>query len=158
MRKMAKKLKISPRTMHRICHNDLKMSPYKLQKRRLILGPTIEKRLARSKLLTRFLTSTVRQNSSITSCQVINDLMSKYTKLPRSWRSKNYFFQLMKNVDFVAEEEVIQGIRQAKCHTLFVDEGNDISLTKMLTLYIKYCTADNCHILTKTMLAQIMPL
>ena len=37
--------------MHRISHDDLKMSPNKLQKRQLILGATIEKRLARSKLL-----------------------------------------------------------------------------------------------------------
>ena len=41
VRKMAKESKISPRTMHRICHDDLKMSPYKLQKRQLILGATI---------------------------------------------------------------------------------------------------------------------
>ena len=51
MRKMAKESKISPKTMHRICYDDLKMSPYKLQKRQLILGATIEKRLAGSKLL-----------------------------------------------------------------------------------------------------------
>ena len=43
MRKMAKESKISPRTMCRICHDDLKMSPYKLQKRQLILKATIEK-------------------------------------------------------------------------------------------------------------------
>ena len=42
MRKMTKESKISPRTMRRICHNDLKISPYKLQKRQLILGATIE--------------------------------------------------------------------------------------------------------------------
>ena len=51
MRKMAKKSKISPRIIRRICHNDLKMLPYKLQKRQLISGATIKKRLARSKLL-----------------------------------------------------------------------------------------------------------
>ena len=42
MTKMAKDFKISPRTMHRISHDDLKMSPNKLQKRQLILGATIE--------------------------------------------------------------------------------------------------------------------
>ena len=47
MRKMAKE----SRTMHRICHDDVKMSPYKLQNKQLISEATIEKRLARSKLL-----------------------------------------------------------------------------------------------------------
>ena len=42
MRKMEKESKISPRTMCKICHDDLKMSPYKLQKRQLISGATIE--------------------------------------------------------------------------------------------------------------------
>ena len=37
--------------MCRICHDDLKLSPYKLRKRQLILGVTIETKLARSKLL-----------------------------------------------------------------------------------------------------------
>ena len=60
----------------------------------------------------------VKLNSSILSCQVINDHMSKYTKLPSSWRSKNYGFKFLKSIDFVAREEVIQSIRQAKCHTL----------------------------------------
>ena len=78
--------------------------------------------------------------------------MSKYTKLPSSWRSKNY------GIDFVAWEKVIQSIRQAKCHTLIIDESNDISSTKMLILYIKYCAADGCRLLTKTVLAGIMPL
>jgi len=68
-------------------------------------------------------------NSSILSCQVINSHMSKYTKLPRSWRSKNYGFEFLKSIDFVAREEAIQSIRQAKYHTLIIDESNDISST-----------------------------
>ena len=59
---MAKELKISPRAMRRICHNDLKMSPYKLQKRQLISGETIEKKLARSKLLLKRLKNGTLQN------------------------------------------------------------------------------------------------
>ena len=51
MRKMAKEAKTSPRTIGRICKIDLKMSPYKLQKRQLLSKPTIEKRLTRCKLL-----------------------------------------------------------------------------------------------------------
>ena len=67
--------------------------------------------------------------------------------------------QVRESIDFVAREEVIQSIRQAKCHTLIIiDESNDISSTKMLILYIKYCTADGCRLLTKTVFAGIMPL
>ena len=67
MRKMAKQSKMSPRTMRRICHDDLKMSPYKLQKRQLILGATIEKRLARSKLLLKQLKNGTLQNLIFTN-------------------------------------------------------------------------------------------
>ena len=66
MRKMAKKSKISPRTMGRICQDDLKVSPYKLQKRQLISGATIAKRLARSKLLLKQLKNGTLQNPIFT--------------------------------------------------------------------------------------------
>ena len=62
MRKMEKEFKISPRIMRKICYNDLKMSPYKLQKRQLISGATIEKRLARSKPLLKRLKNGTLQN------------------------------------------------------------------------------------------------
>ena len=62
MRKMAKESKISPTTMGRVCSDDLKMSPYKLQKRQLILVATIEKRLARSKLFLKRLKNGTLQN------------------------------------------------------------------------------------------------
>ena len=52
-------------------------------------------------------------NSSILSCQVINNHMSKYTKLPCSWRSKNYGFEFLKSIDFVAREEVMQTVAYA---------------------------------------------
>ena len=46
----------------------------------------------------------------------------------------------------------MQSIRQATCHTLIIDESNDISSTKMLILY----TADDCRLMTKTMFAGII--
>ena len=49
----------------------------------------------------------VKLNSSIFSCQVINDHMSKYIKLPRLWWSKNYGYEFLKSIDFVAREEVM---------------------------------------------------
>ena len=84
--------------------------------------------------------------------------MSKYTKLPRSWRRKNYGFEFLKSIDFVARKEVMQSIRQATCLTLIVDESNDISSTKMLIFYIKCCTADDCHLMTKRVFVGIIPL
>ena len=100
----------------------------------------------------------VKVNSPILSCQVINDHMSKYIKLPRSWRSKNYGFEFLKSIDFVAREKVMQSIKQATYHTLIIEECNDISSNKMLILYIKYCTADDCRLMTKTVFAGIIPL
>ena len=54
--------------MRRICHNDLKMSPYMLQKRQLISANilVIEKRLAKSKLLLKRLKNGTLQNLSFT--------------------------------------------------------------------------------------------
>ena len=72
MRKMAKESKISPRTMRRICHNDFKMSPYKLQKRQLISGPTIEKRLARSK-------NYCWNDSKMARCKILSLVMRSYS-------------------------------------------------------------------------------
>ena len=46
----------------------------------------------------------------------------------------------------------MQSIRQATCHTLIIDESNDISSTKMLILY----TADDCRLLTETLFARII--
>ena len=94
----------------------------------------------------------VKLNSSILSCQVINGHMPKYIKLPRLWRSKNYSFEFLKSIEFVARKEVMQSIRQATCHTLIIDESNDISSTKMLILY----TADDCCLLTETLFAWII--
>ena len=79
--------------------------------------------------------------------------MTKYTKMLRLWRSKNYGSEFLKSIDFVSREEVMQSIRQATCHTLIIDENNDISSTKMLILYIKYCTANDFRLMTKTVFA-----
>ena len=86
----------------------------------------------------------------------MNICQSTYTKLPRLWRSKNYGFEFLKNIDFVAREEVMQSIRQATCHTLIIDEINDISSTKIPIVYIKYCTSNDCRLMTKIVFAGII--
>ena len=67
-------------------------------------------------------------------------------------------FEFLKSIDFVTREEVMQSRREATCHTLIIDESNDISSNKMLILYIKHCTADDCRLMTKTVFARIIPL
>ena len=53
----------------------------------------------------------------------------------------------------------MQNIRQATCHTLIIDESNDISSTKMLIFVhtVQY-TADDWRLMTKTVFAGIIPL
>ena len=54
----------------------------------------------------------------------------------------------------------MQSIRKATRHILIIDESNNISSTKMLILYMKYCrpTADDYRLMTKTVFAGIIPL
>uniref|UniRef100_A0A8C1MMI3 HAT C-terminal dimerisation domain-containing protein n=1 Tax=Cyprinus carpio TaxID=7962 RepID=A0A8C1MMI3_CYPCA len=55
-----------------------------------------------------------------------------------SWRSKNYAFEFVECINSVVQTEMISSIRNARVHTLIVDESTDISVHKMLVLYIKF--------------------
>jgi Domain of unknown function (DUF4371) len=77
-------------------------------------------------------------NTSMLSVMDIHDHMAKYLKLPESWRSKNYGFEFVECIDSVVKEICMKEIREAEFHTLIVDESTDISVTKMLIIYIKY--------------------
>ena len=77
-------------------------------------------------------------NASMLSITNIHDHMAKYLKLPDSWRSKNYAFEFLECINSVVKEICMQEIRESKFHTLIVDESTDISVTKMLIIYIKY--------------------
>lgn len=59
---MTKEAETSPRTMQRICRDDLGMSPYNIQKRQLLSSAIIEKRLARSKMLLNCIKDGILQN------------------------------------------------------------------------------------------------
>lgn len=85
-------------------------------------------------------------NASMLSVMDIHDHMAKYMKLPDSWRSKNYAFEFVECIDSVVKEICMQEIRESAFHTLIVDESTDISVTKMLIIYIKYRPAGTkCH-------------
>ena len=57
MRLLAKTADVSPRTMRRVVHDDLKMSSFTLQKRQTLSAAVKQKRLERSKALLRELKS-----------------------------------------------------------------------------------------------------
>ena len=80
----------------------------------------------------------VKMNISLLSVQDINEHMTKYVKIPDSWRSKNYAFTFLEIINFIVKKEIIEEIRRADFHTLTVDESTDISTTKCLILYFKF--------------------
>ncbi|KAK0044069.1 E3 SUMO-protein ligase [Biomphalaria pfeifferi] len=80
----------------------------------------------------------IKINSSMLSVQDIHDHVGKYVKIPESWRSKNYAFEFSECVNSVVKTEMFTEIKNAAYHTLIVDESTDISVSKMLILYMKY--------------------
>ncbi|KAK0041995.1 E3 SUMO-protein ligase [Biomphalaria pfeifferi] len=80
----------------------------------------------------------IKINSSMLSVQDIHDNVGKYVKIPESWRSKNYAFEFSECVNSVVKTEMFTEIKNAAYHTLIVDESTDISVSKMLILYMKY--------------------
>ena len=80
----------------------------------------------------------VKMNISLLSVQDINSHMSKYVRIPESWRSKNYAFEFLESINVVINQEIMEKIASANFHTLTVDESTDISISKCLILYFKY--------------------
>lgn len=80
----------------------------------------------------------IKMNASILSVQQIHDHMAKYVSIPESWRSKNYAFEFVNSINEIVQNETMCSVKNAPWHTLIVDESTDISVHKMLVLYIKY--------------------
>ena len=80
----------------------------------------------------------IDMNASVLAVQKIHDHMAKYVSIPEHWRSKNYAFEFVKSINNIVQEENMCSIRNAPWHTLIVDESTDITVHKMLVLYIKY--------------------
>jgi hypothetical protein len=98
----------------------------------------------------------VKINSSMLSVQAIHDHVAKYVKIPESWRSKNYAFEFIECINSTIRSEILLEIKNAAYHTLIVDESTDISVSKMLILYMKFRNAnDSVH---KTVFAGIVKL
>lgn len=85
-------------------------------------------------------------NASMLSVVDIHNHMAKYLALPEGWRSKNYAFEFVESIDSVVKDICMEEIRESAFHTLIVDESTDISVTKMLIIYIKYRpVGTKCH-------------
>ncbi|KAL1270815.1 hypothetical protein QQF64_029831 [Cirrhinus molitorella] len=77
-------------------------------------------------------------NVSMLSFQQIYDHMAKYVSIPESWRSRNYAFEFVNSVNQIVQNETMCKVKNAPWHTLIVDESADITMHKMLVLYVKY--------------------
>lgn len=98
----------------------------------------------------------IKINASMLSVQDIHNHMAKYLDLPDSWRSKNYAFEFVEAINAVVQSEIMNSVREARFHTLIADESTDITVHKMLVLYIKFREKDEVH--HKTVFAGIIQL
>lgn len=98
----------------------------------------------------------IKINASMLSVQDIHNHMAKYLDLPDSWRSKNYAFEFVESINAVVQSEIMNSVREARFHTLIADESTDITVHKMLVLYIKFREKDEVH--HKTVFAGIIQL
>nr|XP_033818665.1 E3 SUMO-protein ligase KIAA1586-like [Geotrypetes seraphini] len=80
----------------------------------------------------------VKLNLSMLSVQEFHNHMAKYVKIPDSWRSKNYAFEFLDCINAIVKRETFTEIRRSPFHTLIIDESTDISVSKMLIIYIKF--------------------
>ena len=80
----------------------------------------------------------IKMNASMLSVQEIHDHMAKYASIPEGWRNKNYAFEFVNSINEIVQNETICNVKNAPWHTLIVDESTDITVHKMLVLYIKY--------------------
>ena len=80
----------------------------------------------------------IKMNASMLSVQQIHDHMANYVSIPESWRSKNYAFEFVNSINEIVQNETMRNVKNAPWHTLIVDESTDITVKKMLVLYIKY--------------------
>lgn len=98
----------------------------------------------------------IQMNASMLSVQEIHNHLAKYVSLPDSWRSKNYAFEFVESINAVAQAETLESVRNAQVHMLIVDESTDITVHKMLVLYIKF-TEQN-QVVYKTVFTGIVQL
>ncbi|XP_015264821.1 PREDICTED: uncharacterized protein LOC107108815 [Gekko japonicus] len=98
----------------------------------------------------------VQMNESMLSVQEIHDHVAKYAKIPANYRSIKHAFEFVECISAVVKSEVLSEIRESPFHTLIIDESTDITVSKMLIMYIKFRrTGGDLH---KTVFAGIVKL
>lgn len=98
----------------------------------------------------------IKLNTSMLSVQEIHAHVANYIPLSESWRSKNYAFEFVESINMVVKAQIWTEIKSAGFHTLIADESTDLSVTKMLILYMKFRPVDmNIY---KTVFAGILKL
>ena len=80
----------------------------------------------------------IQINASMLSMQVIHEHMAKYVTIPESWRSKNYAYEFVECINSVVKKEFMNELRKSRFHSLTIDESTDISVQKLLIVYMKY--------------------
>ena len=70
--------------------------------------------------------------------QDINNHMTKYVRIPKNWRSKNYAFEFLESINVVINQEIMEEIASSNFHTLTIDESTNMSISKCLILHFKY--------------------
>lgn len=87
----------------------------------------------------------IKMNASVLSVQHIHDHMAKYVSMPESWRGKNYAFEFVNSVNEIVQNEMMCNVKNVPWHILIVDESTDITVHKMLVIYIKYREENNVN-------------
>jgi hypothetical protein len=74
------------------------------------------------------------------SAQDIHDHLTKYTKIPESWRSKNYAFK--EYINSVIEKQLLNELLKFRFHTLIVDKYSILLLTTVLKVKLSELSHD----------------
>ncbi|CAL9694135.1 unnamed protein product [Knipowitschia caucasica] len=108
------------------------------REKRNVLSLKIKSHPEQVKVLIDNILLAIKMNASMLSVQQIHDHMAKYVSIPENWRSKNYAFEFVNSINEIVQNETMCSVKNSPWHTLIVDESTDISVHKMLVLYIKY--------------------
>ena len=90
------------------------------------------------KILIENVTLAIKLNTSMLSVQEIHAHVAEYVQLPESWRSKNYAFEFVESINMVVKTQILTETKSTPFHTLIADESTEVSVTKMLILYLKF--------------------
>ncbi|XP_060111233.1 uncharacterized protein LOC132583632 [Heteronotia binoei] len=80
----------------------------------------------------------VKLNVSMVSLPKIHDHMAKYVNIPASFRNQNDALAFLECINSTVKSEILNEIQESPFHTLIIDESTDITVSKILIMYIKF--------------------